>query len=1426
MRLKKKRKVKAFSIAASVLMTISLIAPGAAFAQPNAKISQSLNDSTEIVEQKVSERLLTSFKDDEYVTFLVKFNEKAEVEKVAQEARKKAEKASLTKQKVEHTQRSAVIAELKETSLTSQQDVKEYLSKEKENGNVKDFHSYHVVNGMAVTAKKEVAEKIATFTEVEKLLPNETRELYTTVSKDAETPKSDIANVEWNVDRVGAPAVWDMGFDGSGVVVASIDTGVQWDHPALKEKYRGYDAATDEVDHTYSWYDATADTDTPYDDQGHGTHVTGTMVGAEPDGSNQVGVAPGAKYLSVRAFTTSGGSDADLLDAAEWILAPAGDATMAPDVVNNSWGGGPGLDEWYRDVVIAWRAAEIFPEFSAGNTTLFNPGGPGSIATPANYPESFATGATDINDNLANFSLQGPSPYEGDIKPDISAPGVNIRSAVPGSGYEGGWNGTSMAGPAVSAVVALMIQADSSLSVDELEEILIQTANPLTDGTFPEAPNMGYGHGLVNAHDAVSSLVTGLGTIEGSVTKEGEDDEAPAFEYEPVEVTYAGTDLDLTITASDNVSVVSVEAVYGDKSVQAKRVSGDFKSGEYVVTIPGEDVEEGTFDYHFVITDFGGNETTTDTYSIQVEPGITVGYSQDFESEAAGWSVFGTNSSWERGIPTSGPEEAVSGENVYATNLSGLYNNSENSTLVMPPVDLPEGESYLQYSQWYNLENNWDFAHVFISTDMENWTQLNRITNVSDGWLESEIDLSDYSGERVYIGFNLTTDGSVGRDGWYIDDVSLSDTSNGASSSAVKDGAKLGVDKADAKDKKAAKKDPVDPSKITPELSVEKDKAEKSENAPQTLPLDATVSILESGRSVKTDPATGSYSLLHAAGEYTAVAEAYGYHNAEQAVTVEANGTGSANFVLDEQDKYTVSGTVTNEVTGEAVADATLLIVEDANVVPSVTDEDGNFSITAYEGVYTVKVLARGYHGIEQEIDLTADGTINIELEPFYTVPGGEIGYDDGTAENARAFYDAGNGWAVKMSLEEGRDTGIVTDGVFQFHDSDWPVPGGTGFAVEVWDATGPDGTPGKKLAGPIEAEATRSLDEWTVVDLSEHSIQVSGDFYMVYIQTAVNTAAPGLATDENGTNAERSYQLVGGAWSPSPAAEGNYMIRSRVSYEVESPTITSPAEGLITNEAEVSVEGTASPTTSVKLMNNGEEVSTVEVNDDGSFAVPAELSEGDNEFVAVTILDGAEVMESEPVSVILDTEAPELTIDNPKDGDKSNRETVTVEGTVADANLDFVEINGERADVTDGTYAKRILLDEGANEIEVVATDLAGNSTAESVTVDADYTAPEIENLTPEEDVNLNAGESVKFEFDSEPGLKATYFIHMPLTNTTQNATELPLMETEDGHYVGYWTATSNAVAEGAVIEVKVVDAYGNETRAQADGKLFINAE
>lgn len=1441
-----------------MLMVVSLIAPSVSSAESQGKLHRSVNDSQTVLKEKLNTSLVENFKKEDELTFLIKFKEKADTKLVADEAKKSANKEKASAQKSKLLQRSAVVSELKATSLETQQNVMGYLELEAEKGNAKEITSYHIVNGIAVTATKEVAEKVASFSEVEKILPNETRELFVTKTKDAVTPESEVANVEWNVDRVNAPQTWDMGIDGTGTVVASIDTGVQWDHPALKEKYRGYNAATGEVDHDFNWFDATVGQATPYDDQGHGTHVTGTMVGSEPNGNNQVGVAPGAKYIAVKAFTADGGSDVDLLNAAQWILAPTDSngnerVDMAPDVVNNSWGGGAGLDEWYRDVVINWRAAEIFPEFSAGNTTLFNPGGPGSVAAPANYPEAFATGATDINDKVAGFSLRGPSPYD-EIKPDISAPGVNIRSSVPGGGYEGGWNGTSMSGPAVAAVAALLRQANANLTVDDMEEILLTTATPLTDSVYPESPNHGYGYGLVDAYEAVSSIMSGLGTLEGQVTKQGEDNEAPTFEHTAPAETYAGMDLDLTIAVTDNISIATVELDYQDangewQTIDAVRKSGDYKSGEFGVSIPGELIEGESFIYKWTINDFGNNEVNSEEYTVAVKQGITVGYSEDFEGTPTGWTSFGEENSWELGVPTSGPGNAASGENVYATNLSGKYGNYMNATLVMPPVDLPEGNSYLQFNEWYSFEESssgraWDYGHVFISTDQEEWIQLAMIQGESGGWLNSEVDLSDYSGQRVYIGFNAFSDVSVAKDGWYIDDVALVDTSQeeqvslqkkkenskvegmkDLGSVKKKKGKDLGVIKEKGKE---ALETPIDPKTIKPAMPKKEAPIKEEVVNPTLLPLGAQVSVLESGRSVYSNPADGKYELKHGPGTFTVKAEAYGFQSAEQSVEIVIDEATDANFTMDEIAQSTVSGTITDEATGEAVEGATLLLVEDANISPVETDSDGNYSITAYEGDYTLKVIARGYHG--QEADITiGDSAIDQDfaLEPYYTYPGGEIGYDDGTAENARVFYDAGNGWAVKMSLPEGKESGIVTDGVFRFWDTEFPDPGGTEFAVEVWDASGSAGTPGKKLAGPIDATALRT-GEWTVVDLEEYNITVDGDFYMVYMQTKDNPLAPALGTDEDGPNAKRSYQTLAGAWSASPADEGNYMIRARVSYEVHAPVITSPKADFTTGDPNLTVEGTASPTTTIQLNNNGEEAGSAVVGDDGKFSFDTELVGGANEFIAISSLNGTVTDESAPVTVTFDNVKPELTIDNPKDGDKTNRETATVEGTVSDDNLDWVKVNGQKATITDGKYSKRILLDAGKNVIKVVAQDTAGNKTTKKVTVTAKYDAPVIENLTPTEDVHLSAGKSVKFEFDSEPGLKATFFIHMPLTdvgNQVRNATELPMMEISEGHYVGYWTATS-AAANGARIEVKAVDSFKNETRKIADGKLYINVE
>src|SRR5699024_5971066 len=319
------------------------------------------------------------------------------------------------------------------------------------------------------------------------------------------------------------------------------------------------------------------------------------------------------------------------------------------------------------------------------------------------------------------------------------------------------------------------------------------------------------------------------------------------------------------------------------------------------------------------------------------------------------------------------------------------------------------------------------------------------------------------------------------------------------------------------------------------------------------LPLDAEVTVEETGRSTKTDPSDGTYTLSSLVpGDYTLQAEAYGFYMEEAAVSVDEDETVSQNFTLDEMPDGTLSGIVTDEITGEPIENATLSFVEDANVTPVETDENGEYELTAYEGTYTLKVAANGYHYSDVEVFIE-DGKVqqDVALEPFYEYRDDEIHYDDGTMESVWALYESGTSIAVKMSLPDEQDTALVTDGVFQFEDDKFQDPDGGQFAVEVWDASGKDGLPGEKLAGPIDADAIRDPDEWTVVELSDENIIVDDDFYMVYVQTEDNEFAPLLGIDTDEPYAGRSYQgEPGGVWSQLPKDDGNFMIRSRVLYE------------------------------------------------------------------------------------------------------------------------------------------------------------------------------------------------------------------------------------------------------------------------------------
>ncbi len=379
------------------------------------------------------------------------------------------------------------------------------------------YQSFFIVNMIKVTGDRNLMEALAARADVARIEANPL--VHTGLpNPNGKQPSFQPQGIEWNVTKVKAPDVWALGFTGTGRVVSGADTGVQWDHPALKNHYRGWDGQ--QVNHDYNWHDAVQQTTSPNDPHGHGTFTVSEEVGDDGAG-NQVGVAPGAKWIACRNMDSGGnGKPAWYSECFEFLIAPypigggQGDPSKAPDAINNSWTCPPSegcSTETLHAIVDAVRAAGIVPVFAASN---YGPNCSTIQEPPAIYASAFDVGALDSNNNIASFSSRGPVIADGShrTKPDVSAPGVNIRGAVPGNGYQSGWSGTSMAAPHVAGAVALLWQENPSLvgDVAKTEANLDHSATHLIDnqavgncrGPLVFQDNT-FGYGLINLLKAV-----------------------------------------------------------------------------------------------------------------------------------------------------------------------------------------------------------------------------------------------------------------------------------------------------------------------------------------------------------------------------------------------------------------------------------------------------------------------------------------------------------------------------------------------------------------------------------------------------------------------------------------------------------------------------------------------------------------------------------------------------------------------------------------------------------------------------------------------------------------------------------------------------------------------------------------------------------
>ncbi len=376
------------------------------------------------------------------------------------------------------THQKEVIEALQATSDLSQGQLKQLLNTRKGQGKVKDYVSFWVFNGFSVTATGDVINELAGQPEVYSITPD-----------DLDIVPTTFGPAEPNISLVNAPALWSQGYTGSGVVVASMDSGVDVSHPDLSSKWRGG---------SNSWYDPYSQHSTPADLSGHGTWTTGIMVGGSAGGTT-VGVAPDAKWIAVKIFNDSGTSTATAIHQGfQWLLNPDGNSATddAPNVVNNSWTyANPGCYLDFESDLQALRAADILPVFAAGN------GGPyaNSSYSPSNNPSAFAVGAVDNNSQVYPYSSRGTTTCGGSTGPypELVAPGVNIRTTgLFGTYYVD--SGTSFASPHVAGSLALLLSAYPYLHATDQEQALINTGSDLG----ASGPDDVFGYGLLNIFSA------------------------------------------------------------------------------------------------------------------------------------------------------------------------------------------------------------------------------------------------------------------------------------------------------------------------------------------------------------------------------------------------------------------------------------------------------------------------------------------------------------------------------------------------------------------------------------------------------------------------------------------------------------------------------------------------------------------------------------------------------------------------------------------------------------------------------------------------------------------------------------------------------------------------------------------------------------
>jgi subtilisin family serine protease len=448
--------------------------------------------------------------------------------------------------------RAVVVNELQSFAVQSQEEILTMLHAAEGRGDVKDIHSFWMLNAIRFDAKPRVFDTLLNSRDIcfmklrEKvyaLLDGYQPESALVVPTRLEHT-SDASDTAWGVKWIGAPEVWRQGYKGQGVLVGIFDTGIWYYHTDLINRMwtndgeipnNGVDDDSNGYIDDYYGYDFAEDDCDPVDVHGHGTHCSGTVAG-DGTGGTLTGVAPEARLMALKVLTDSGsGEEEDVWEAIEYAIMMGADGGSFSIGWSIPWHDPDrACWRWYCEKAVP---VDMFLSVAAGNENDWygkpeNVRLPGQVPPPWLHPDQelvggtggvITVGATEYYGNQpCSWSSEGPSewdnivpekcpsptyddyPYNpemGLIDPDISAPGDNVNSTGKGGGYSGDtWDGTSMATPHNSGLIALMLSKNPDLTLAQIDSILELTA---LDNGVSGKDNMG-GAGIIQAPEAIA----------------------------------------------------------------------------------------------------------------------------------------------------------------------------------------------------------------------------------------------------------------------------------------------------------------------------------------------------------------------------------------------------------------------------------------------------------------------------------------------------------------------------------------------------------------------------------------------------------------------------------------------------------------------------------------------------------------------------------------------------------------------------------------------------------------------------------------------------------------------------------------------------------------------------------------------------------